>query len=384
MFPNGWFQNEGNTPPAPPSVNLNLQGFGKNATGASIGDPVITVNTTSSGTGVGTLYHAVYTALGGTGSATSHKKIVFSVDGTISSSNFTITNLSFVTFDGTGHNIVITAPPSNPNSCPWSGGNDGFSFEGSGAHHIIVKNMHFANCAGDGANAVDNGATSAHDIAFMNCSFYGNGDGNIDVGVGVTGITVQYCIIGNHIAPCDDGTGGMLITGTEVSAHHNLFNVKSDEEGERCPLLHGNYSNAFGDFRNNLVYNFGRSNATGSGFGSACLYGVSGAGGYARMNTVNNYYYTPGSAGADGVWVDGGGGIPAGEGFSAGNVSGNGFNFNTTSRYTNHAEWPVTGFEIDVETACVAVANILAHVGPDVRNATDLALIAQITNLGTC
>lgn len=372
---NGWRINQHN--PANPT-NLALQGYGVNATGASVSDPTITVSSTSAGTGIGTLYYAVYTAIGGTGSSTSHKKIVFSVSGTITSNNFTMDNLSYVTFDATGQTIVITAPA-----------NDGFSFESSGAHHIIVKNMHFANCAGDGANVVDNTITGAHDIAFMNCSFYGNGDGNIDVGV-TTGtdanVTIQYCLIGNHIAPLDDGTGGSLCTSTNVTYHHNLFNVKSDEEGERCPLIHGNYSNAYADVRNNIVYNFGRSNSTGSGFGTACLYGIVGAGGYARANIVNNYYYTPSvSAASDGVWVNGdGGSIPAGEAYSAGNISGNGYNFNT-GVYTNHAEWTVDPpYNITVETACDAVHNVLANVGPDTKNSTDNTLISQVTNIGTC
>jgi hypothetical protein len=357
------------------SANLALQGFGINAAGADVGDPIITVSSLGTGTGAGTLYNALFTATGGTGSATSHKTIKFSVDGTISRAFF-VNNNDHITIDGTGHNIVIT------------GNDDGMSFEGNGAHHIIVKNLHFADCTGDGANVVDNSVTGAHDIAFMNCSFYGNGDGNIDVGV-TTGtdanVTIQYCIIGYHTAPIDDGAGGMLITSTNVSCHHNLFNVKSDEEGERCPLVHGNYSNAFADVRNNLVYNFGRDQATGSGYGTADLFGVSGAGGYARANIVNNYYYTPSSdAASDGVWVDGGSGVPAGEAYSAGNVSGNGFNFNTGS-YTNHAEWSITStFQIQSETACQSVAYILANVGPDTKNSVDNALIAEITQLGSC
>jgi hypothetical protein len=353
-------------------VNLALQGFGADAAGASVGDPTITVNTLSGGTGTGSLYWALNTATGGTGSATSHKKIVFSVDGTISSNLFTLNTLSNVTLDGTGHTVVITAPA-----------NDGLSFEGSGCHHNIVKNLHFANCGGgDGANAVD----GAHDIAFMNCSFYGNGDGNIDVGVDCSKITIQYCIIGNHIAPDDDGTGGMLITSIEVSCHHNLFNVKSDEEGERCPLIHGNYSDAFADVRNNIVYNFGRSNSTGSGYGTACLYGVTGAGGYARANIVNNYYYTPSSdAASSGIDVAGSPpGVPAGEAYSAGNISGNGYNFNTGS-YTNHAEWSIASqYQIESELTCAAVFNVLNHVGPDTKNSTDNALIADVTQTGSC
>lgn len=376
IFFDGWRINQGNPPV---TANLNLQGYGINANGADVGDPTITVSSTSAGTGAGTLYYAIFTALGGTGSATSHKKIVFSVSGTITSDNFTIDNLSYVTFDATGQTIVITAPA-----------NDGFSFESNGAHHIIVKNMHFANCSGDGGNVVDNTVTGAHDIAFMNCSFYGNGDGNIDVGV-TTGtdanVTIQYCIIGYFTATAMGiASGGSLCTSTNVTYHHNLFNVKSTYEGERCPLIHGNYSNAYADVRNNIVYNFGRSNSTGSGFGTACLYGISGAGGYARANIVNNYYYSPSATAApDGVWVNGdGGSVTPGEAYSAGNISGNGYNFNT-GVYTNHAEWTVSApFSIGVESTCDAVHNVLTHVGPDTKNVTDLALIAQVTNIGSC
>lgn len=356
--------------------NLNIQGFGVNAIGSLPGDPTITVNTTSGGTGTGSLWWAINTALGATGSNSTRKKIVFSVNGTISSDNFTINNLVNVTIDGTGHSIVVTAP-----------NNDGMSFEGPGCHNIIVRNMHFVDCNGDGINAVD----GAHDIAFANNSVYGNGDGNMDVASDCFNVTCQYNIIGYHTAPSDDGTGGMLITATEVSAHHNLFNVKSPEEGERCPLVHGNYSNAFADVRNNLVYNFGRSNATGSGYGTAVLYGVNCNGGYARGNIVNNYYYTPSSdAASDGVWVNGQGSgcgddaIPPGEAYSNGNVSGNGFNFNTGS-YTNHAEWPIAAqYQIQVEAACVAVVNVLNHVGPDVKTTVDNTLISQVTQLGSC
>jgi hypothetical protein len=352
--------------------NLAIQGFGKDAQGASAGDPVITVNTLSGGTGAGSLYWALNTATGGTGSATSHKKIVFSVDGTISSNLFTLNTLSFVTIDGTGHNVVITAPA-----------NDGLSFEGSGCHHNIVKNLHFANCGGaDGANAVD----GAHDIVFMNCSFYGNGDGNIDVGVNCSKITIQYCLIGNHFSPApgDDGTGGMLITSIEVSAHHNLFNVKSDEEGERCPLIHGNYSNAFADVRFNLVYNFGRSLSTGSGFGTGVGYGT-GFGDcpscYARANIVNNYYYTPSSdAAPDGIEVNAG--LPGAECYVSGNISGNGFNFNTQS---NHAEWAISSqYQVETELTCLAVQNVLLYAGPDTKNSDDNTIISGVTQLGSC
>jgi hypothetical protein len=353
-------------------ANLALQGFGADASGADPGDPTITVNTLSAGTGTGSLYWAINTATGGTGNSTSHKKIVFSVNGTISG-GFFVDNLNHTTIDGTGHDITITA------------NDDGMSFEGPNANHVIVKNLHFANCTGDGANVVDNGVSSGHDIAFMNCTFDGNGDGNIDVAAGSTKVTVQYCIIGKLTSTADgQASGGMLITGTEISAHHNLFDVKSAHEGERCPLIHGNYSNAFADVRYNLVYNFGRGNSTGSGFGTGVGYGT-GFGEctscYARANIANNYYYTPSTdAASDGIVVN----INVGgaECYVSGNVSGNGYNFNTQS---NHAEWSIAStYQIQSETTCEAVTNVLAHVGPDTKNARDNAIIAEITQLGSC
>lgn len=369
------FPSSGGVGPLPP--NLALQGFGKNAGGSDPGDPTITVTTTSAAHGVGTLWYAINTALGGTGSPVSHKKIVFSVSGTITSNEFTITDLDHVTIDGTGQTIVITAPA-----------NDGMSFEGQDAHHIIVKNIHFANSGGDGANVVDDGATGAHDIAFMNCSFYGNGDGNLDFAAESHDCTAQYNILGFGQA---GWAGNMLITGDRISTHHNLYFPKTPgvAVGERNPMTHGNYANAFSDVRNNIVYNFGRNDATGSGYGSQVAYdateGSSGCGCYGRSNIVNNYYYTT-SAAADqnGVTVNGDPySEPAGAGYSAGNVSGNGFNFNVAP-YTNVPEWSTAGFSIGVETACEAVANVLTYVGPDTKNATDVALIAGVTNLGTC
>lgn len=373
MIINGWFVNQGNPSAGP---NLNLQGYGADATGSSVSDTTITVNTTSGGTSVGSLYWAINTAIGSTGSATSHKKIVFSVNGTITTDLLTVDHLSFVTIDGTGHTVVITSP-----------NNDGLSFEGNTCNHIIVKNLVFANCGGDGANVVDNGATSGHDIAFMNCAFYGNGDGNIDIASGSTNVTVQYCVIGYHTSPSEGAaSGGMLITGTQVSIHHNLFNVKSTFEGERCPLIHGNYSNAYADVRNNVVYNWGRDNATGSGIGTGIGFGGSGSGCgcYSRANIVNNYYYTISNAAKMyGISVNTGPGLSGGaEAYVNGNISGNNYHFDSLS---NHAEWSVaTAYQIQSETACQSVSYVLAHVGPDTKNSTTTTLISEVTNLGSC
>lgn len=375
---NGWRHNEGNTPPSGP--NLAIQGYGKNAVGADIGDPTITVTTTSGGQGIGTLYRALFVTNGGTGQPNSHKKIVFSVSGTITSNDYTIDDLHHVTIDGTGRTIVITAPA-----------NDGMSFENTGAHHIIVKNLNFRDSGGDGLNIVD----GANNIAIVNCAFWLNHDGNIDIAKDSHDNTIQYCVIGNHTNECNcgsGGAGGMLITGFDNSIHHNLYNPGTSgnpDEGERLPFLHGNYGNASADIRNNIIYNYGRGNATGTGYGTGIGYdgpneGSSDCGCYARANVVNNYYYTPSTAAdQDGVDLTPDNNGRVGSAYSAGNISGNGFNFNTGA-YTNHAEWPITGFEIDVETTCAGLQNVLDHVGPDVKHAEVLTFINGVTNLGSC
>lgn len=375
--------------PPPPPV-LGPQGYGVNATGALAGDPNVTVTTTSGGTGVGSIYWAIFTATGATGSSTSRKNIVFDIAGagphTISVSpnnRLEVTQLSNVTFDGGNEVVQITSTSQN-----------GLSFQGSGCHNVIIKNLYFIDCGAsdntsesDGLNVLDN----AHDFCITNCAVYGNTDGNVDFANGATNCTMQYTIIGTHVSNATQGAGGTLITTLGITLHHNLFNLKSPAEGERAPLIHGNYANAFGDIRYNIVYNFGRNNATGSGFGSLVGYdgAGSGCGCSATANIVNNYYYTPSTAAqSDGVVRDNFG-VPSGRAYSAGNISGNGINFNWTGTPNDHAsqgtEFAVPStFQLPFETTCDAVHNVLNNVGPTAKNATATTLIAQVTNLGTC
>lgn len=370
--------------PPPPPV-LGIFGYGINAAGASVGDPTVTVTNTSGGTGTGSLRWALETSQG-----TDHKFIVFDIPGagphTISitiDDGLVIDALSFVTIDGGNEVIQITTPDGG------DGGSAGLSLRNSTTHHVIVKNLYFINCGAsdndsetDGLNVID----GAHDIAITNCVFYGNTDGNVDFAAGAINCTLQYSIIGNHVYNSTKGSGGTLITTTNITLHHNLYNIRSDEEGERAPLLHGNYDNAFADIRYNIIYNFGRDNATGTGYGTGIGYGGSGSGCgcYARANIVNNYYYTPSTAAdQDGVTLRADNSTGA-LGYSAGNISGNGFNFNA-GVYTNHAEWPVAStFQLPFETTCNAVANVLANVGPQTKSAQATALIAEVTNLGSC
>lgn len=332
-----------------PSDPITLEGFGAAATGANT--PTIYHVTTLSGTGPGSLAYGLGLSSGST--APTGKTIVFDVAGTITGRH-TVTNGSFFTIDGTTApypGITITSPSQA----------DALSLEGSGVHHVIVKGLSFINSFNDGMNVVD----GAHDVMITNCTAYGNADGNIDLSATLgQNVTMQWCIIGWHVNTChcgSGGAGGTLVTSKFISVHHNLFFPISPnpDEGERFPFVHASYSPAAdpnADIRNNLIYRYGRSNATGSGYGVGVGYG-------AHVNIVNNYFYTPSvDAGPDGVdlSIDG----TTSSAYSAGNVSGNGFNFNATSRYTNHAEYSIPAqYQITGESACAAASRILAKAG---------------------
>lgn len=375
IFFNGWRHDQGN--PVDTGPNLDPQGFGAEAAGADPGDPTYTVTNTNT-SGAGSFDNALNTQLGGTGSANSHKKIVFSISGagphTIAD-DYTITNKSFITIDGAGEIIVFNPP----NTCSGEPCGDAISLEGTGANHIIIKNLHFTD-AQDGINIVD----GAHDNVIMNCASWGNWDGNIDIANNANQNTVQYCVNGDHNGTTGN-VGGSLNTGYNNSWHHNLWNVKSPDEGERCPMVHCNGNatcnaqNLNADIRYNIIYQYGRDEATGTGFGSQIVYG-------ARANIINNYYYTPSTAAdQDGVAIDGSPySEPPGDAYSNGNVSGNGFNFNTGA-YTSISEITVSSpYLPESETTCEAVENVLAHAGPDTKHSDVQAFIDEVTQLGSC
>lgn len=316
---------------APPS---GIEGFGSQAVG---------------GAGSSTVYHVTNLGVSGAGSLLnglgSNKTIVFDVAGVINQRH-DIINISYLTIDGS------TAPYPGVTITTRSG--DGMSV-GQGSHHVIIRGLTFINCTNDGLNVIDN----AHDVALEHCTAYGNEDGNIDIGATAgQNITMQYCIDGSHVHPTtNDGTGGTLVTSKNVSVHHNLFNVKSPDEGERCPLVHANYSpqgSPNADIRNNLVWNWGRNNATGSGFGIGVLYN-------ATANIVNNYLKTISTQAApDGITLDIGG-LPAGFAYISGNVSGNGINYNTIS---NKAEYAIPAiYAVATQSACDAAQIVLAKAG---------------------
>jgi hypothetical protein len=320
-----------------------IEGFGANAVGGSNSSTVYHVtNLNASGSG---------SLKGGLGS---NRTIVFDVSGTINTT-LGLYNYSYLTIDGAGQNITING----------GGNGDVISIDGSNAHHIILKNLHVTNGGNDGINVL----TGAHDVAILNCTSYGNADGNLDI-AGGTKVTVQYCIIGNGKA---GWSGGMLITSQDVSVHHNLFSpATSGEVGERCPLVHSNYTtpgNPCADVRNNVIWKFGRAGGTGSGQGTAIAY-------KATANVINNYYYTTGTSASQGVQLnDYGNQSTAGYAYVSGNVSGNsGVNLNNQS---NHAIYPAPA--VTTQDACSAAALVLANAGPVTRNSVDNGYISAVT-----
>jgi hypothetical protein len=230
--------------------------------------------------------------------------------------------------------------------------------------------VHVTNAGNDGINVVG----GAHDIMITNCTSYGNRDGNIDVADGYN-VTVQYCILGGGAS---GWSGAMLITGRSTSVHHNLITPStSGEVGERCPLIHCNYSTVGApnaDFRNNLVWKWGRNAGTGSGYGTSVAYN-------ATANVVNNYYYSDASPGSAVNADDGYGSGATGKVYASGNVSGNsGVNPNSEN---NHAIYSIaSAAAVATQDACTAAGLVLANAGPSPRNTVDLAFINAVTLQG--
>src|SRR5436190_1582984 len=317
-----------------------------------------------------TVYHVTNLNASGSGSLAagigSNKTIVFDVSGTITARLY-LASVSYLTIDATGKDIIING---NNNG-------DAISMDGPNTHHIIIKGLTVTNAGGDGMNVV----SGAHDILITNCSSYGNRDGNIDIAGDnsstTKNVTVQWCILGTGVSG-SDYSGDMLITGQNVTAHHNLFvPAGPNVVGERCPLVHCNYSpvgapNA--DFRNNVIWKFGRNNATGSGYGTDVAYS-------ATANVVNNYYYSP-SDGGNAVVTNGSyGRTPKGNAYVAGNVSGNsGVNPNSQS---NHAEYAIASqYAVSIQDACTAAQLVLSQAGPRPLNSANQKMVNDVKLTG--
>ncbi|MBC7949824.1 MAG: heparin lyase I family protein [Chitinophagaceae bacterium] len=328
-----------------------LEGYGATTLGGTGKTVYRVTNLNSSGSG------SFMAALG------SNRTIVFDVAGTINNFSYTGYNVTNLTIDGT------TAP--SPGITVSGGSSNGIAFE-DGCHDIIVKNIRVRNMGNDGF-AVTNGA---YNIVFDHVSSSGNHDGNLDVTAGAYNVTVQYSLLGGGAS---DWSGNMLIAYTptrNVSVHHNLLLSKTTGGvGERNPMVHSSNgspgSNMMVDFRNNLVYNWGRNGGTGSGYGTGIDY-------EGTANVINNFYQSAAAA-SSAVSMDpdptAGSGSQA---YIAGNVSGNsGVNPNSGS---NRAMYPITGGGVvTTQSACEAATIVRAEAGAQPLDAIDQALIAQVS-----
>lgn len=306
----------------PPAIPSTYEGFGSQAVGGSQSAMVKLVGTKAE-------FEA---ALG------SNRTIIFTKSVTFVG-RYEL-NYSYLTIDGGGFDVTIN---NNNNG-------DGISITG---HHIILTRIRVKNAGNDGINVID----GAHDVIIDHCSSYNNRDGNIDIAASNQGqtrnVTVQYCFLGDN-----QGSGKMLVTAQNVSIHHNLFasTTASGEGAERNPYVHANYSptgNPNVDFRNNLIYNYGR-------YGSGIGYKATG-------NFINNYY-TPVKSGAFNPAADPSGNT--GSYFLSGNSG--------TSVTSNHVEYIISDpFKITTEDAKSAAQRVLKEAGC-VRNADEIKLINAI------
>lgn len=322
----------------PDTGTIKMEGFGANAIGGSQSPTVYHVTNTSS-SGAGSLASGIG----------SNKTIVFDISGTIVG-RFDLAKISYLTIDGSDQDITIN---NNNNG-------DGISFNGANTHHCILKNIRVINAGNDGINVID----GSHDIFITNCTSYNNGDGNIDVAADNAGqtknVTVQYCLMWDN-----NGSGKMLVTGQNVSVHHNLYmsTSASGEGSERNPFVHANYSPVGSpncDFRNNVVYNWGRY---GTGFGYK-----------STVNIVNNYYASN-KGGAINPAAD-----PSGNTASyyvAGNTQSGGANINLNGG--NHAEYNIPAqAQITMQEAKAAAALVLKYAGTSNKTVKEQAFINGI------
>lgn len=267
-------------------------------------------------------------------------------------------NISYLTIDGNGFNVTIDG----------NGNGDVISFDGANTHHCILRDIRVKNGGMDGINVID----GSHDILVTNCTSWGNKDGNIDIAGDSKGqtknVTVQWCIIGGGVT--SSYSGSTLVTGQSVSIHHNLYvpNFIGDIKGtvpvaERVPYIHSNYSpvgNPNCDFRNNVIYNWGRY--------------ASGIGYRATANFINNYYASN-KSGAINPAADPSGNT--GQYYVEGNVQLGGANINLNGG--NHAIFNINPpYQVTTTDAKTAATIVLSKAGTAVKTPEEAAVIKSI------
>ena len=323
-----------------PSTPTTYQGFGALAVGGSKSTDVRLVSN-----------KAQFDAAIG-----SNRTIKFTAN-TSFTGRYDLIGITYLTIDANGYDVTIDNAFNG----------DGISFDGATTHHCILTGIRVINAGNDNINVLD----GAHDIVIDHCSVYDSHDGGIDIAGGAF-VTIQYCFIGKGAA---DWSGGTLLTAANVTIYMCLYALATPGGvGERGPLVGSSYgpkgSTPNADIRDNLCWNWGRSNGTGSGFAIDVAYGY-------NANVVNNYVKTANSGAvfANGVTTSAYG-EPSGGMYAAGNVSGNGINANAKS---NHAEWVIPAqYKVNLLTAIDAANKVKAGAGTAVKNTYELSVFNSI------
>lgn len=330
----------------------NYEGFGAKVTGGD-NSPIVHV-TTLSPTGNGSLGAAMG----------SNRKIVFDVQGTINGFRWTAASagISNLTIDGGGITINGNAGST-------------FAFEGAACNNFILKNIRFGGSPGEDYVTITNGASN---FVVDHCSFGTPGtdglvgDGLCDITAGSHDGTVQYCFFGKSTA------GSQLVAYSKtnnISLHHNLYAPAAvNQVGERNPLVHssdtGTRTDLMVEYVNNLGYNWGRNNGTGSGYCAGVDYG-------GTIQCINNYFI---SKSAPDRAIDTNADPNAGNNgqcYAEGNVSGNaGVDPNKKS---NHAKWTIPTYaQVTTLSAKDSANKVLAECGASPRLPAEQQLINTI------
>ncbi|TFH42759.1 MAG: hypothetical protein E4H01_13020, partial [Lysobacterales bacterium] len=260
------------TPNLPLKAFPSAEGFGADTRGGRGGKVIEVTNLNDSGPG--SLREAIQSP--------GRRIVVFRVGGTIelAKSIYIFGKNSYLTIAGQ------TAPGDGIQLK-----NYGFEFL-KGAHDVVIRHLRIRPGLSSGSGSVDavtiydKAGTHIHHIVFDHVTMEWAIDENAGHGGWVTDVTYQWCIFAEGATEADPGgsggwwdglSKGMLVAGDQafpsnVSVHHSLFAHNT----VRNPLVKGA---ALADFRNNLVYNWGR-----------WTHSATQVMGTARVNVVNNHY----------------------------------------------------------------------------------------------
>jgi pectate lyase len=242
----------------PKSMDLVIEGFGRNTIGGKLGKVYLVSNLNDSGP------FSLRDLLNRPGP----RIIKFGVSGTIRLQTGLVLVEPLVTIDGSD------AP------------NGGIAIDGPfaiTASQVIIRHVRFRN--GDLQNPADavligedNGSRPSN-IVLDHCSISWGGDGNVDIVNGASDVTIQWCILSENLGP-----GATLIKygATRITLHHNLF---ANSRSNRNPVVHGGEV----DVVNNVVYRDFASTAFVPHYFEN-LMGVAPDTAVALVNFVGNYY----------------------------------------------------------------------------------------------